>query len=161
MLTAERLRQLLHYNPETGEFTWLVKRGCRAAGAKPKCKAKGYYVIRVDKKLYKANRLAWLYMTGAWPSRHIDHADNDPSNDAFINLRLATGGQNMANMKRPVTNTSGLKGVSWNKRAKQWQSKITKNYKQIHLGWFKCPAAAHFAYIVAADKLHGEYARSN
>lgn len=98
-LTVVQLKELLHYNPETGVFTWARSVGQRArigrvAGSKV---PSGYIKISVSKRVYSAHRLAWLYMTGSWPENEIDHVDNNPSNNAFSNLRAATKSQNAQN----------------------------------------------------------------
>ena len=162
MLTAERLRELLHYNKDTGEFTRLVTvNNYKAkAGDKAACRSRGYGVLRVDGVLYRASRLAWLWMTGRWPDPECDHKDTNPSNNAWPNLREATSRQNKGNMKTPSHNTSGLKGVSWRPDKRKYRATIQVNGITMHLGTFDCPAAAHCAYIIAATKTFGEFARS-
>ena len=161
-LTAERLREVLAYDPETGAFSWKVARGPNRAGgpAGNVNKVIGYLQIRIDYVLYYGQRLAWLYMTGAWPGKDIDHRDADKTNNRFENLREATMSQNIANSGMFAHNKSGLKGVSWYKPSGKWCAKIKIMQKSYNLGYFDCPAAAHFAYIIAADKAFGEFARS-
>ena len=86
VLTAERLRELLDYNPLTGQFSWrpLRPRGIQKAGTKD---ARGYWRICVDGVIYQAHRLAWLHVHGHWPIYEIDHRDRDPSNNRIANLR--------------------------------------------------------------------------
>lgn len=160
-LTAERLRLLLHYDPETGVFTWLVARRGTArvgaiAGSRP---GNGYWMIRVNGQLYKAHRLAWLYMYGGWPTHQIDHEDTDKGNNRWKNLRPATNGQNQANTKKRTTNTSGFKGVYWHATEKRWRAYITVNRKFKHLGYFDVRELAHAAYCRAAEEFFGEFAR--
>ena len=161
LITAERLRELLHYDPETGIFRRLAVptnrvKSCDIAGTPDD---KGYLLIKIDLRMYKAHRLAWLYMTGAWPEDKIDHIDLDKANNRFVNLREATDSQNEANKRMLRNNTSGYRGVSWHKRDKKWIAQIWVAGKKRHLGYSDCPAAAHFAYIVAADMAFGEFAR--
>lgn len=163
MLTQSRLRELLHYDPETGFFT----RALTTTGIRPKVgdvaggvNCRGYWQIRIDGERYKAHRLAWLYMTGDWPKEQIDHINMDRSDNRFANLREATNIQNCANQRRPVNNTSGLKGVCWNKRLSKWKSQIRVNGKLHHLGYFDTAEAAHESYIDAAKKYFGEFARA-
>lgn len=161
-LTAERLREVLHYDPETGVFTWLVKTSNRVhvgrvAGTSHKI---GYRMIAIDGHLYYAHRLTWFYMTGKWPNAALDHGNLDKDDNRFANLREATMSQNLANTRARSDNTSGLKGVGWDERRGKWMARITTRGKRRHLGRFDCPAAAHLAYVVAAHKHFGEFARS-
>ena len=102
-LTVERLRELLSYDPATGKFLWRVGRQCMRAGAVAGAtEVQGYRVIKIDGKIYKAHRLAWLYVTGEWPPEEIDHKNTDPQDNVWSNLRLATHSQNQANAKSLV-----------------------------------------------------------
>lgn len=161
-VTQTLVHELLSYEPETGSFTWNIQR----RGKKPADgfagsvnKISGYRVINIDRTEYKAHRLAWLYMTGKWPVEFIDHKNGDRSDNRWCNLREATHSQNMRNRGVLPTNTSGLKGVVWHKRQKKWCAQSKLNGKNIYLGSFDCPAAAHFAYVVWADIHHGEFAK--
>ena len=162
MLTAERLRELLHYDSDTGVFTWRVdRRGGRKAGDVTGARhGRGYVVIGIDNKLYLAHRLAWLWMTGAWPEDKIDHMDLDRANNRFANLRPATESQNKANAPLRRDNTSGFKGVSWHSAVNRWAAQIHHNKRHYHLGLFDRPEEAHDAYVAAAERLFGEYARA-
>lgn len=162
MLTAARLRELLSYDPDTGVFTWLVNRGRMAkagniAGHRTK---DGYCHMRIDGKDYMAHRLAWLYMTGQWPTSTIDHADVDPGNDRWANLREATIGQNLANRRKPPSNTSGFKGVTWHSECRCWMASIKCQRRRFYLGLFDDPREAHAAYVAAAVTHFGEFARA-
>lgn len=88
-----------------------------------------------------------------------DHRDGDTMNNRHDNLRLATPQQNVANRRKCHSNTSGFKGVTWNKNCQKWQSGINHNRKHIHLGLFLTPEAAHEAYKQKASELFGEFAR--
>lgn len=157
-LTAERLRELLDYDPETGAFTWRVfVKGCRGKGTIAGFKrADGYIVIRVDKVSYLAHRLAWLFVTGAWPKDMIDHADRDTGNNAWGNLRAASRSQNMANQRTRAR----LKGVSYSARDKRWFGRIMASGTVYSSGYMTCPAAAHLWYVVEANIRFGEFARA-
>lgn len=162
-LTREILSQMLKYDPETGVFTWLVKRQPdikpgRIAGCVPA--DSGYRLIRVLQRNYRAHRLAWLYMTGEFPNSQIDHANGDRADNRWKNLRLASQSQNNANAKLRKNNSTGLKGVEIHKQSGKWCARIAFNGTSKYLGIYDCPAAAHFAYLIAADKLHGEFARA-
>ena len=81
LITQSRLKSLLTYDADTGEFCWAVSTSNRTpVGSVANCRDKnGYVVIRVDKKLYKAHRLAWLYEYGVWPTKNIDHINLNSS----------------------------------------------------------------------------------
>jgi hypothetical protein len=89
----------------------------------------------------------------------IDHRDGNRANNRWSNLRLATQSENSANRHRHINNTSGFKGVSLCKWGK-WRACIEKNGRKIHLGMYDTPQAAHAAYVAAARKLFGEFART-
>lgn len=89
----------------------------------------------------------------------VDHIDGDRSNNVLSNLREANNAQNNRNTGLRSTNTTGFKGVSYNKFNRNFNAKITVNYKSIHLGCFQTAEAAHEAYKQAAMRLHGDFAR--
>lgn len=160
-LTAERLRELLHYEPETGIFRGRVTSGGRLAGdVAGYCSHSGYVEIRVDRRPYYAHRLAWLYVYGIWPSGGIDHRNQIKHDNRIDNLREATGSQNGANTGKRIDNTSGFKGVSWSKQSRRWQAHIRSHGRSKYLGLFDTPEEAHAAYVEAAHCLHGEFARA-
>jgi hypothetical protein len=117
--------------------------------------------IRVQGRHYSAHQLAWLYMTGRWGRPMIDHRDGNSMNNRWSNLRLATASQNNANRRRSPHSLSGYKGVSLvpNSR-RRWQAVIYKNRKRMYLGTFPTPQDAHAAYVAAARKRFGEFART-
>lgn len=161
MLTLARLRELLAYDPETGVFTWRVNRGAKRAGdvAGNKNCVLGYVLIGIDYRTYLAHRLAWLYMTGEWPADEVDHWDLDGANNRWVNLREATKGENGANRPAPANNTSGYKGVYWHARAGRWMAQIMKNQRSLYLGLHDTREEAAAAYLAAASKEFGEFAR--
>jgi hypothetical protein len=114
--------------------------------------------VTIDNIKYYSHRLAWFYMTGKWPPQDLDHEDTDKSNNAWDNLRLATDSQNNAN-KTPM-NRDLPKGVDRLKRKRGFQARIKVNLKSIHLGTFSSAELAHEAYVQAARKYFGEYART-
>jgi hypothetical protein len=161
-VTRARLRELLHYDEDTGEFRWRKRMSKTVrAGDVAGCTGAGRRRIGIDGRTYAAHHLAWFYMTGRWGRPTIDHRDGNPSNNRFSNLRPATSSQNNANRGRPGRNTSGFKGVSPSGGPKKWKASIRKNHQKIHLGYFATPAAAHEAYLAAARKLFGEFARAD
>jgi HNH endonuclease/AP2 domain len=119
----------------------------------------GYRRITIKGRIYQAHQLAWLYMTGKWCSRVIDHRDGDPSNNRWANLRRATISQNNANRRIHRNNKCGFKGVVRN-HIGRWCAAIYKDGRRYHLGSFATPEEAHAAYVAAARKLFGEFART-
>lgn len=143
-LTAERLRELLNYDPETGIFTWhAIRVGC-GVGKVAGCIDKGakYIVIKIDRRLYRGHRLAYLWMTGAWPAYTIDHRDRDRSNNKWNNLRKATRKQNQENLPIDPRNKSGHRGVHWCKTDEIWCASIGHHGKKYALGRSKDIAIA-------------------
>ncbi len=161
-ITAKRLRQLLDYDPVTGVFRWKVQRGRVSVGeVAGHIHAKhGRVNIKVGRKLYRAHRLAWLYVHGEWPELDIDHSNGNPSDNRLSNLRQATKTQNQANCGLQKNNKSGLKGVSWHSQNKKWRSEIQINGKRKYLGQFDDPMEAHQRYLEEAIRLFGEFARA-
>jgi hypothetical protein len=139
-LTRDRLSQLMDADPEAGVFTWKVSRGRNAKPGQEAgfLKKNGYVSICIDQKEYYAHRLMWLYVHGSMPLGQIDHVDRDKTNNSIYNLRLATAKQNAENMFRDSTNTSGYRGVNFNRRlkSKPWSANITHNGRLIHLGYY-------------------------
>lgn len=162
-LTAERLREVLNYEPQSGRFTWRVRLSNRTDADRQAgivCKRSGYRLIGIDGAVYKASRLAWLYMVGLWPVDRVDHANLNRSDDRWENLREATHSQNLANTGLWSHNTSGFKGVHFHSQSGRWRARIAKDGKHISLGLHDTPEMAHAAYCVAAKRLHGEFART-
>jgi len=163
MITQERLKQLLHYNPETGVFTRIESNRKDRLGKQPGSRnTKGHVQIRLDGTLYVAHRLAWLYMTGKFPTNQIDHIDGDKTNNKIVNLREATNKQNQENVPLQVNNTSGYRGVSFNKPTRKFRAYVCHNRQQITLGFFKTAEEAALMAKDARDRLfthhHTEYA---
>lgn len=158
MITREYLKSQLHYNQETGVFTWAISKGGRmkpgsVAGHVDKT---GYRYIVIDGKKYRAHRLAFLYMTGPMPDR-CDHINRNPSDNRFVNLRPATHHQNMANTNLRRDNTSGYKGVSWCKVTSKWSVQINIHGKRTRIGFFGCKHHAFCEYVLASRKHFGEF----
>jgi hypothetical protein len=140
-LTPERLRSLLNYNPDTGEFTRLVSRRGHRAGEIAGCLkrdsgGKVYMAIQIDGKQYYAHRLAWLYTFDAWPENQLDHIDQNSLNNRLVNLRDVPYSENSKNRKRQKNNKSGVTGVYFINESQKWLASIRVNRKQITLGFF-------------------------
>lgn len=161
-LTAERAKELLDYDPETGVFRWKVSKGrVKAGDVAGRVNNTGYIQIRVDRNLYQAHRIAWLLTRDEWPNLQIDHINGDRADNRICNLRQATKAQNAQNTSKRAHNTSGFKGVSWCRRHAKWHAQLQKNKRRVYLGRFRCPTAAHIAYCKAAKEHFGEYARTD
>jgi hypothetical protein len=158
-LTPARLREILDYDADTGQFRWRPGSGHRAgriAGCLVQSKV---WVIHIGGRSYKAHQLAWLHRTGEWGRPAIDHRDGDATNNRWSNLRCATSTNNAANRRRPRNNTSGFKGVYFNRNRGTWMARIQKDGQYYFLGRFATPQEAHAAYVAAAKDLFGEFAR--
>lgn len=156
-LTAEYLRSILNYDPETGIFTRKVRTSSRAkagAGDVAGCSnGDGYLRLWLQSRLYLAHRLAWLHTYGVWPKDQIDHINRNRSDNRIANLREVSNKQNQQNKSKSSNNTSGHPGVSWKKQNSKWQAHIRHNQKLIHLGLFKSLEEALSARK-AAEKLY-------
>lgn len=157
-LTQAELKRLLHYNPETGVFTWRVNTGTKKlVGQVAGCLSSQdrNQLVRVHGKLYQAHRLAWLYVHGTFPPKGLDHINGVRDDNRISNLRLADQSENLQNRRKPpLNNTSGFLGVAFHKQSNRWRAYIKINYKTIHLGLFSCPKKAHRAYVEAKRELH-------
>ena len=163
MLTQDRLKELLHYDPLTGQFIRIAKVARKTvigSVAGYVDKSHGYVSLSVDGKEYYGHRLAWLYMTGAWPTHTVDHHDRNRANNRFLNLRPATRTQNNQNMSVHEGREmhSAHKGVTWHKGGNRWMAQINANGKHYYLGLFSNELDAADAYTQAAKRLHGEFA---
>lgn len=172
--SPELLRKLLRYEPETGKLFWRARSEDLFNGNKHACRRwnsryagkeamtpvneAGYKIGGIFNKSFRAHRVIWAMTTGRWPSCFIDHVNGDRSDNRILNLREATTSQNAINSCIQSNNTSGLKGASWCKRTKKWQSYIAVGGKKYNLGYFDCREDAHEAYCHAAKKRHGDYA---
>jgi len=138
-LTQTRLMELLKYNPKTGSWIWVkpssvyssVKVGYEAGFIN----LRGYRVIRIDGKLYRAARLAFLFMDGYFPEHFAEHKNRITHDDRWENLRHAIKQCDVRNASRRKDNKSGVCGVSWHKRIGKWQSQITIMKKNYFLGY--------------------------
>lgn len=168
MITANELRKLLRYDPETGKIYWAEDRHT----GKGRCIAKagdeagynnalGYLYLSVNNVKFVGHRVAWALYTGKWPEHEIDHVNCDPSDNRISNLREATRRENLRNMRKPSHNTSGFKGVCFDKSRGKWLAYIKVDGNRKQLGRYPTKELAHEAYKAAAEKLHGEFARTD
>ncbi len=129
-LTQCRLKELLHYDPETGLFTRFS--GNVAGTIRPD----GYVRITLAREPYYAHRLAFLYMTGYFPANDVDHINHIRGDNRWENLRVVTKSENHKNRQLTSHNTSGVVGVSWHKSTNKWIARIGREGQQTHLGLF-------------------------
>jgi len=154
MLTAARLRELFHYDPDTGKFTSRIdRRRCPAGTEVNGVNAQGYVQVVIDCRHYFGHRLAWLHVFGEWPRQTIDHINGNRADNRIANLRDVPHKTNTQNRRAAQPNTeSGLLGVRRNKR--RWYSNIIVDGVGHYLGTFDTPQEAHEAYLAAKRRLH-------
>jgi hypothetical protein len=134
-LTQERLKELLHYDPETGVFTWIKPAARRTAkGAIAGHRNDDWYSqIGIEGNVYLSHRLAWLYVYGYFPENCLDHIDRNPSNNKISNLREISQQCNLRNTGNPKNNKSGVKGVYFSTISGKWiaQVKVIGSVKRL------------------------------
>ncbi len=156
LLTAELVRELLDYNPDTGVLTWRRRAlhwfatdrayaiwntrfaGAPAGGAK---NATGYKEVRIFYRCFLAHRVMWLWMTGEWPPGEIDHIDHDRANNAWLNLRAVSTAENLKNASRRRDNTSGVTGVCWHANVGKWMVRVGRTYIGVYASFDEAVAA--------------------
>lgn len=162
MIDASKVRELLHYDRETGVFLWKVSpkynipAGSVAGGNTSNGK---YRFIKINSKSYLLHRVAFLYEYGRWPAGEIDHINGDGMDNRIVNLREVDTKDNLLNRKRYTTNTSGVKGVSFHGQSSMWRARIQKFGKRTSLGLYKTKEEAMAAYDKAASEVFGEFSR--
>jgi hypothetical protein len=161
-LTAKRVRELLDYDPKTGEFRWRPRPNNPAANARLAGKlagheADGYWRIRFDGHNHAAARLAWLWMKGWLPKGDVDHRDGNGLNNRWDNLRASTKAQNNQNLKRAPSSKGHPTGCTWLEHRQKWQVYIGVDGKRVFVGHFGTRDAAARAYLDAAAELHRDF----
>lgn len=156
-LTAERLRELLDYDPLTGVFIARKSGGHRKAGdIAGSLSTSGYIILGVDGEtsLY-AHRLAWLYVHGSWPCDLIDHINGDKLDNRIANLRPANRQRNAQNLKRShADNKTGYLGVVEIPGTGMFYASICAKGKRHWLGRHATAEAAFAAYVSKKRELH-------
>lgn len=158
-LTQERLKKVINYDSGTGEFIWLHNRIRTDLIGMPagSINGDGYRTIRIDRVLYQAHRLAFLYMTGKFPPADVDHINRNRADNRWDNLREATRSQNCFNKAMISTNTSGVKGVYWHKRNKKWTVRVQIEKKFSYLGIYEDLELAELVANEARVKYYGDF----
>lgn len=148
-LTAERLRELLHYDPDTGAFTWLVSRGKAKRGDVAGWpNGRGYLQVGIDGRAPSLHRPAFLWMTGAYPAGAVDHINGDGTDNRWANIRCVSASDNQRNLRchregKPV----GVQRVGGG-----WQSAIRLRGRTMHILWHKDITVASDAFALV-DRL--------
>lgn len=158
MLTQQKLKEYVRYDPETGIFTWVFSKNAHypiVLGNRADTISKGYCRVGIKRVRYAAHRLAWLYMTGEWPKNMVDHINGNPLDNRFCNLRDVTASVNLQNQRKASPrNKLGFLGVSFNKKSRKYDAFICTNYQKKWLGNYLTPEEAHRAYLTAKRVLH-------
>lgn len=154
-ITQDRLREMLHYNPETGVFTNKVRRANRHAGEAAGCvNAIGYVKIALDGKQYLGHRLAWLYVYGEMPEQ-IDHINCDRADNRIANLRPSDQSTNKQNLRKAHSDsTTKVLGAHSYGARNRYRARICVNGKTRHLGCFSTLEEANAAYVAAKAEIH-------
>ena len=158
----ERVREILNYDPDSGVFTWKVRRAANAMPGQIAGVVNGnrYRYISIDNAKYLAHRLAWLHFYGVDPlDLDIDHKDRDSLNNSIENLRLATDQQNLWNTAKRSDSSSPYKGVHFQKRIKRWIAAIKHDGRKCHIGSYATAEEAAKAYQEKSLELRGSFAR--
>ena len=158
-LTQQRLKDLVCYDPLSGEIRWRFSQSPRF---KPWALAgfttrQGYIDIKVDGRTYKAHRLAWLYMTGEHPSKEVDHINRVKSDNRWENLRQASRDENQWNASLRSDSTCGVSGVTFNKQSGKWKTQCRANKKRYFLGSYDTKEEAAAAVYRFRMERHGEF----
>lgn len=157
MISRSRVLELVSYNRSTGEIIRNNARGrAKKGNVAGHLNERGYRIICLDRKKYRAHHLVWLIEYGEWPLEEIDHINHVTDDNRICNLRAANRSQNTANRRIQKNSTTGFKGVF--RKGNHFRSQITVRGKFIWLGSFSSKSEARSAYLTAAHKYFGEFA---
>lgn len=158
-VTADRVRELLHYDEASGIFTRKVRTaqrhhiGGRADFVITSGNQKGYYRVSIDSLRFMAHRVAWLYVYGAWPEHDIDHLDGDRGNNRIGNLRDVPNKINRQNMRKARKDSiTGFLGV-YSHQGK-YRARVQIDGRSAYDESFDTPEQAYAAYVIAKRKIH-------
>jgi hypothetical protein len=165
-LTAEHVRSVLNYDPETGIFRWKynpdrrtewnTRRAGQVAGGVTCGKFGRMHAVRIDGRLYLGHRLAWLYVHGEWPDE-IDHINGEPADNRLKNLRSITHAQNSINRAMQSNNTNGMVGVRFREHHGKWEGRINLGGKTVWREYFDNPQEAAAARRIAVEEIYGDF----
>jgi hypothetical protein len=158
MITKELCDSIFEY--KEGKLYWKIAPAARtnigdeAGGNSPN----GYRVIAYKGLRFYVHQAIFLMHNGYLPE-YIDHADGNNTNNKVENLRACTQSQNVANKRMQSNNTSGYRGVWWDKTKNKWTAEVWFNRKKKFLGRFLNKDEANEVAMLAREMLHGEFAR--
>ena len=160
-LDQAEVRRLFAYDPETGAFTWRVRRSNKIAVGQEAggVNTHGHRRVGIGSSKHYVHRLIWLYVYGCWPAREIDHVNTHPSDNRLCNLREATRRQGLHNTSRRRDNRAGIKGVRWSQRHQRWVAKLNRPDGSVFQRRLRSKEAAAAAYAQEAARQFGEFAR--
>ncbi len=159
-ITQEELKQIVHYDPETGVMIRLKHRQKSRVGKKMGWLAKTPYSEYIKAKIkgrdYSLASVAWLYVYGEYPA-NVRHINGNNRDLRLENLREESD-EDIARDRRAATknNKSGYLGVSWYRKTKKWVAHIKVNGKTMLLGYHKSKHVAYQAYLDAKKQYHPE-----
>ena len=174
------LRELISYDPETGNCTWRVRsvhlfeddtlktagercaiwNGLFAGIEVGSLNCQGYRRTVIGGKLFYLHRIIFSIVMGRWPTVFVDHRNGDRLDNRWSNLREASRSQNLQNSPLRANSRSGFKGVFWDGQYGKWHARINISGRPKYLGRFDRAADAHAAYVRAAVRYFGEFART-
>lgn len=157
---ASEVKEIFNY--ENGNLIWIKKTGRKVVlgtvAGRPR--SDGYCVVGVKKKVHRVHRIVWAWHHGVWPPFDIDHIDQNQSNNKIENLREATRSENNCNTGVRSDNTSGAKGIYFDKKLNKYRAQIMFEKKKYHIGLFVVLEDAIKARAEYAEYLHKQFARA-
>lgn len=163
-VSISELEEYLRYDELTGELFWIkqpstkIKIGSKAGSLSAN---KKYLRVGFKGKQYYLHRVVWALYYKEWPTKAIDHRDQNPFNNTISNLRSCNYQENNRNKSSDKDAVSSFKGVYWHKGGKKWNAAAKVDGKQVHLGVFNTELEAAAAYDNFAQKHYGEFAHLN
>jgi|WetSurSiteA1Bulk_404760.scaffolds.fasta_scaffold70483_2 hypothetical protein len=160
MISQEMLKARLHYNPDTGDWTWVEHPWFKSYAGRPVAGNRdkdGYARVSINDKNVKLHRLAFLFMLGEMPPAEVDHINGDKTDNRWCNLRLAERAQNGQNIRDSGRNTSGIIGVNWNNHEQKWQVRVMAFGTRHSGGYFSDINAAIAKRDQMVKELHAEF----
>lgn len=160
MIKIKELKDVLEYNEHTGIFSWKIS-PCKnvkiGSVAGTLHKKTGYIKITYKNNKISAHRLSWAFMLEEWPAFDVDHINGNRQDNRWVNLRQATRQQNSLNRLKSSRNTSGVKGVHFDRKRNKWGSTITFDKTRYWLGFHSSLKQAEDAVVTKRKELHGTF----